>query len=659
MQNIIKKDNSYDVPVYLFQQGNNFESYKFFGAHKEIINGQQMHCFRVWAPNAQDISLVGSFNNWNRECNKMYRISEEIWEIKILALAQFEIYKYSIRTKSGKILLKSDPYSNHYETRPETASKIFESDYIWNDEKWLSNKNAHELYRGPINIYEVHLGSWKKNPDDTFMSYTMFAEAVIPYLKEMSYTHIEFMPLTEHPFDGSWGYQVTGYYAPTSRYGTPDDFRHMIDLFHQNGIGVILDWVPAHFPKDESGLYMFDGTCCYEYEDTRKREHKSWGTHVFDYGKGAVRSFLVSNACYWINEFHLDGLRVDAVASMLYLDYDRNDGEWAPNINGGKENLEAVEFFKVLNEAVFRNNPNTLMIAEESTAWPMVTKPTDIGGLGYNYKWNMGWMNDMLFYMSLDPIYRAFNHDKITFSFFYCFSENYVLPISHDEVVHGKASLLEKMSGDDDEKKFASYRAFMCYMMAHPGKKLLFMGQEFGQRKEWNYSEGLDWSILQYDSHKQLQGFNKQLNKFYIKNSPMWENDNSWGGFKWISNDDYNQSIIAFRRIDDDENEIIIVCNFVPVERADYLIGVPHSGKYKLAFDSDAKVFGGSGKSKKSYTTKNIQMHGYDQSISLTLPPLSVLYLQYSDVTKAKTTKTKTVKKTSEKNKIDSKSSLK
>ena len=641
MKNNINTDNINNFPVYLFQQGKNFESYKFLGVHQIKESEGYVHCFRVWAPNAIDISVVGSFNGWNRECDKMYKISDEIWEIKIPYLHQYDNYKYSIKTYSGKIILKSDPYSNHYETRPETASKIYDSEYKWNDQKWLSRKNENVLYKGPINIYEVHLGSWKTNDDLTFFNYSRFAEEIIPYLQKMSYTHIEFMPLTEHPFDGSWGYQVTGYYAPTSRYGTPDDFRKMIDLFHQNNIGVILDWVPAHFPKDESGLYMFDGTCCYEYEDMNKREHKSWGTHIFDYGKGAVRSFLISNACYWINEFHLDGLRVDAVASMLYLDYDRRDGEWTPNIYGGKENLEAVEFFKLLNEAVFKNNPNTLMIAEESTAWPMVTKPTDIGGLGYNYKWNMGWMNDMLLYMSLDPIYRAFNHDKVTFSFFYCFSEKYVLPISHDEVVHGKCSLLEKMSGNE-EQKFSSYRAFLCYMMAHPGKKLLFMGQEFAQIKEWNYMTELDWHLLDFDKHKNILEFNRKLNKFYLDNRPMWENDNSWGGFKWISNDDYKQSVISFRRIDDDENEIIVVCNFVPVERNDYCIGVPQSGTYNLVFDSDAVEFGGSGLADKIYKTNNIQMHGYDQSISLTLPPLSVLYLQYSKL-RQKSSKTEVI----------------
>lgn len=622
-------DNYNDVPVYLFQQGKNFESYRFFGAHKVTEEESSYHIFRVWAPHAEEVSVVGEFNGWNRDNNKMYRISDEIWETKIWSLKQYDSYKYCIKTKRGNFIFKSDPYASHFETRPETASKIYDSEYIWKDEKWLKKKNPDGIYRGPVNIYEVHLGSWKKNENSEFLSYSLFAEQIIPYLKDMSYTHIEFMPLTEHPFDGSWGYQVSGYYAPTSRYGTPDDFRHMIDLFHKNNIGVILDWVPAHFPKDESGLYMFDGSCCYEYEDTRKREHKSWGTHVFDYGKGAVRSFLISNACYWINEFHLDGLRVDAVASMLYLDYDRRNGEWTPNIYGGKENLEAVEFFRILNEAVFRNNPNTLMIAEESTAWPMVTKPADVGGLGFNYKWNMGWMNDMLLYMSLDPIFRGFNHDKITFSFFYCFSENFVLPISHDEVVHGKCSLLEKMSGNE-QQKFSSYRAFLCYMFAHPGKKLLFMGQEFGQRKEWDYKDSLDWMLLDFETHRQLQDFNRCLNKFYLKNSPMWENDNSWGGFKWISNDDYQQSVISFRRINDKAEEIIVVCNFVPVERNGYRIGVPEKGNYELVFDSDDVRFGGSGKADKKYISEDIGMHGYEFSISMTLPPLTVLYLKHS-----------------------------
>lgn len=630
---IYKKSNDNDFPLYLFYQGKNYESYKFFGVHARKKGRVKVFTFRVWAPNALSVSIVGDFNNWDRECNKMELISDGVWEAEIPKLSQFDNYKYSIETADGRILLKADPYGSHYETRPGTASKIFESSYKWSDKEWFELKKKKIIYKSPVNIYEVHLGSWQKRENNEDYDYISFADKIIPYLKKMSYTHIEFMPLTEFPFDGSWGYQVTGYFAPTSRYGTPDDFRKMIDKFHNAGIGVILDWVPAHFPKDASGLYEFDGTCCYEYTDQRKKEHKAWGTHVFDYGKAEVCSFLISSACYWFDEFHIDGLRVDAVASMLYLDYDRRDGEWCANIYGGNENLEAVEFLKHLNEAVFSKNPDALMIAEESTAWPMVTKPTDIGGLGFNFKWNMGWMNDMLCYMSLDPIYRAFNHDKVTFSFFYCFSENFVLPISHDEVVHGKCSMINKMPGEY-EQKFSSYRAFLAYMTAHPGKKLLFMGQEFAQMNEWNYQNQLDWNLMDFESHKNMLKFSEKLNKFYVSNSPLWENDDSWSGFSWISNDDYKQSVIAFRRIDDNGEEIIAVCNFVPVERHEYKIGVPQKGRYKLVFNTDAEEFGGSGITEKSFKTTHYSMHGFDESISLTIAPLSVIYLKYMPVKK-------------------------
>ena len=632
--------NPNDFPLYLFYQGKNYEAYKFFGVHSKKKGRGYTFNFKVWAPNAVSISVVGDFNEWDRTKNPMKLIADGVWEADVPRLKQFDTYKYSIETKDGRTILKSDPYGTHFETRPGTASKIFESSYQWNDQKWFESKKEKSIYKSPVNVYEVHLSSWKRDTDREFIDYITFADEIIPYLKKMSYTHIEFMPLTEYPFDGSWGYQVTGYFAPTSRYGTPDDFRKMVDMFHEAGIGVILDWVPAHFPKDGAGLYEFDGTCCYEYTDERKREHKAWGTRVFDYGKAEVCSFLISSANYWFDEFHVDGLRVDAVASMLYLDYDRRDGEWCANIYGGNENLEAVEFLKHLNEAVFLKHPDALMIAEESTAWPLVTKPTDIGGLGFNFKWNMGWMNDMLNYMSLDPIYRSFNHDKLTFSFFYAFSENYILPISHDEVVYGKCSMINKMPGDYDQK-FASYRAFLAYMMAHPGKKLLFMGQEFGQMNEWNYQSQLDWNLMEYDSHKNLLKFSEKLNKFYAENSPLWQNDDSWGGFSWISNDDYKQSVIAFRRIDDNGDEVIAVCNFVPVERRDYRIGVPYKGRYKLVFNTDAEEFGGSGVTEKSFKSENEGMHGHDQSISMTLAPLSVIYLKYAPV-KKRTPKEKT-----------------
>ena len=629
-------NNPNDFPLYLFYQGKNYEAWKFFGVHSHKKGRGKVFTFRVWAPNAVSISVVGDFNGWDRSRNPMYLIADGVWEAQISKLGQFDTYKYSIETKDGQIMNKADPYAHHFETRPGTASKIYESSYEWNDKEWYYKKASNSIYKSPVNIYEVHFSSWKNYGNDVFMDYKTFAKEMIPYLKKMSYTHIEFMPLTEFPYDGSWGYQVTGYFAPTSRYGTPDDFRSMIDSFHAAGIGVILDWVPAHFPKDAAGLYEFDGTCCYEYTDERKKEHKAWGTRVFDYGKAEVCSFLISSANYWFDEFHVDGLRVDAVASMLYLDYDRRDGEWAANINGGNENLEAVAFLKRLNEAVFSKHPDALMIAEESTAWPLVTKPTDIGGLGFNFKWNMGWMNDMLSYMSLDPIYRSFNHDKITFSFFYAFSENYILPISHDEVVYGKCSMINKMPGEYDQK-FASYRAFLAYMMAHPGKKLLFMGQEFGQMKEWDYQGQLDWDLLDFESHSNLLKFNEKLNKFYVENPPLWQNDDSWGGFSWISNDDYKQSVIAFRRIDDNGEEIIAICNFVPVERHDYRIGVPKKATYKVLFNSDSTEFGGSGVSAKSYKSEEVAMHGFDDSISLTLAPLSVMYLKAAKPRKAGT----------------------
>lgn len=625
------KANENDFPLYLFHQGKNAEAGKFFGAHAFKRGRGSYHRFRIWAPTAKSVSVIGSFNEWDRTQNPMEKISDTVWEVVIPKLKQFDLYKYSIETKDGRILEKADPYAVHFETRPGTASKLFESSYQWEDAAWMQARKKKIPYKEPMNVYEVHLGSWKHHEDEQFPSYIGFAQEIIPYLKKMSYTHVEFMPLTEYPFDGSWGYQVTGYFAPTSRYGTPDDFCKMVDLFHQAGIGVILDWVPAHFPKDAAGLCEFDGSYCYEYADPLKMEHKAWGTRVFDYGKGEVCSFLISSACNWLEHYHVDGLRVDAVASMLYLDYDRQ--EWRPNVYGGHENLEAVDFLRHLNETVFSRNPDVLMIAEESTAWPLVTKPTDIGGLGFNFKWNMGWMNDMLSYVSLDPIYRSYNHDKLTFSFFYCFSENYILPISHDEIVYGKCSMLKKMSGNP-ENQYATYRAFLAYMMAHPGKKLLFMGQEFAQINEWNYQTQLDWNLLEESEHQKMLLFSESLNRFYLEHAPLWQDDDSWKGFSWISNDDYQQSVIAFRRIDDDGNEIMVVCNFCPVLRNDYCIGVPYVGKYELLFNTDDVVFGGSGVSEKSFRTIEEPMHGFEQHISMTLAPLSVVYLKHVPVKK-------------------------
>lgn len=624
-----KKHSENDVPLYLFHEGSNSNAYEYFGSHRKIKNTV---VFRVWAPDAKNVSVTGDFNDWSETENPMKQLKNSggVWEAEIKNIKPYDMYKYCITAADGRTLMKCDPYGFHMETRPGTATKYYEIDdcYEWHDEKWVEGRNGKNIYESPVNIYEIHAGSWKQYDDGNFYSYRALADSLVPYVKKMGYTHIEFMPLTEYPFDGSWGYQVTGYFAATSRYGEPKDLMYLVDKCHENGIGVILDWVPAHFPKDANGLYEFDGGPLYEYSDPRKGEHYGWGTRVFDFGKNEVRSFLMSSASFWLKKYHLDGIRIDAVASMLYLDYDRKDGEWVPNKNGGNENLEAVEFLQKLNENIFRDFPYAMMIAEESTSWPMVTKPVFSGGLGFNFKWNMGWMNDILRYFSLDGFFRKYNHDCITFSMFYAFSENFVLPISHDEVVHGKKSLIDKMPGSYDEK-FAGVRAFLGYMMAHPGKKLMFMGQEFGQFIEWNYEKGLDWLLLDYPKHRALQNYFKKINEFYKANPAFWQIDYSWEGFSWISSDDKDNSVIAFRRIDEKGKEIIVVCNFTNVERCDYRIGIPKKGAYKIVFNSDDVDFGGEGKGNKGkLKTESINMHGFEQSISLDLPPMSAIYIK-------------------------------
>lgn len=618
-----------EVPLYLFHEGSNSHAHLYFGAHRE--EGDSV-VFRLWAPHAKAVSVEGSFNGWSAGADPMSLLPDSggVWEAHIQGVRRFDMYKYRITAADGRTLLKSDPYGFHMETPPGTATKFYEPEncFEWHDEGWLERRKTKDVRNSPVNIYEAHAGSWKRYPDGQPYSYRSLADELVPYVKKMGYTHIEFMPLTEYPFGGSWGYQVTGYFAATSRYGEPRDLMYLIDRCHRAGLGVILDWVPAHFPKDESGLYELDGEPLYEYADPRKGEHYGWGTRVFDYGKNEVCSFLLSSAAFWIEQYHLDGLRLDAVASMLYLDYDRKTGEWLPNKNGGNENLEAAAFLQKLNGSIARDFPDVMTIAEESTSWPLVTGPVSDGGLGFTFKWNMGWMNDILRYFSLDGLSRKYNHDCITFSFFYAFSENFILPVSHDEVVHGKKSLIGRMPGGYDEK-FAGVRAFAGYMMAHPGRKLMFMGQEFGQFIEWDYRKGLDWLLLNYPKHRQLRLCFQRLNMFYKANPPLWEADDSWEGFSWISSDDRDNSVIAFRRIDKNKKELIAVCNFTNVKREGYRIGVPKKGSYKIVFDSDDPDFGGGGvENAEKIRSEPLPMHGFAQSISLTLPPLSALYLK-------------------------------
>ncbi len=628
--NVMERET--DFPLHLYHHGRNDRIYEIFGAHKATEKGEAGYVFRVWAPHAKQVSVVGDFNGWQENANVMHcMVDNECFELFVPGIKQYDTYKYCIETQDGRKLMKCDPVGFHTETPPANASKVYDlSGYPWGDSAYLRARDQKNVFTSPMNIYEVNLLSWKHHDDGNFLSYRDLATELVSYVKEMGYTHVEFMPVTEYPFDGSWGYQVTGYFAVTSRLGTPHDFMYLVDSFHRAGIGVIVDWVPAHFPKDAHGLYEFDGQPLYESSQWDRMEHKSWGTRRFDYGRNEVLSFLISGACFFFDLFHVDGLRVDAVASMLYLDYDKRPGEWVPNIYGENKNLEAIAFLRRLNEAVFKRFPSALMIAEESTAWGLVTKPGSVGGLGFNFKWNMGWMNDMLSYLSLDPYFRMNNHNKLTFSMMYAFSENYVLPISHDEVVHGKCSLIGKMPGEYAEK-FAGVRAFLGYMMAHPGKKLNFMGYEFGQFKEWNFREGLEFFLRDtYELHGKLSEYVKALNYFYTATPAFYEIEDSWDGFEWLAPDDADRNIVSFIRRDRAGGEIICLSCFSGADAENYLLGVNRKGKYKIVFCSDDKKYGGRGiVTHKSLKAVRAPSHGKMYSLRMDVPKFTTMYLVY------------------------------
>ena len=613
----------------VFHTGDSVRAYDFLGAHLVNRNDKNGVVFRVWAPTARSVSVAGDFNNWNNEANYMYNIGYGVWEVFVEGVKQFCTYKYCIESEYGDRLMKADPYAFHAQTRPGQASVVYDIEsYSWNDSEWFNKRKENNISSSPMNIYEIHAGSWRKYPDGNFFNYQKLADELIPYLKEMHYTHVQLMPIMEHPYDGRWGFQTTGYYAPTSRYGTPSDFMAFVDKLHGEGIGVILDWVPSNFPTDDFGLARFDGSPLYESNNPKTSKRDSWGTCLFNYARFEVTSFLVSCAMFWLDKYHIDGLRIGALSSMLYLDYGKTEGEWEPNKFGGKENLDAVDFVKRLNTAVHMYHPDVMMFAEENTSWPKLTHKIEDGGLGFDFKWNMGWMNDMLHYMSLNSMWRPFNHDSLTFSFYYAFSEKFLLPISHDEVSHGKGSLIKQMPGKYDEQ-FAGVRAFITYMYAHPGKKLVFMGTEIGQFDEWNHEEAIQWDLLEFEKHKKLRTYFKELNKFYLDCKPLYELDTVWKGFDWIHHDDYTNSVIAFKRTDKNGDEIVSVCNFQPIRRDEYCIGVPKYGLYDEVFNSDEERFGGSGVvNGNNIKTEVMKIHGFDQGLSLTLPPLSVIYLR-------------------------------
>ena len=618
-----------DFDLGLFSAGTHLHAYRFLGAHLREIDGVKGCLFAVWAPNVKRVSVVGDFNGWHGLRHPMRnRGGSGVWELFIPGLNAGDNYKFEIRTHHDAVMLKADPYARSMGVRPDTTSKIAApDDYPWGDAEWLEHRHYWKWLHEPMSIYEVHLGSWRRHEDGGFLGYTELADQLIPYVKKMGYTHIEFLPFTEHPLDESWGYQVSGYFSPTSRFGSADELRHLIDVAHQNGIGIILDWVPAHFPRDEFALARFTGEPCYEYGDPNKGEHLDWGTLIFNYSRNEVRNFLITNAVYWIQEFHIDGLRVDAVASMLYLDYSREHGQWSPNVHGGREHLEAIDFLRNLNNVVHAEFPGVVTLAEESTDWPMVSRPTDTGGLGFSMKWNMGWMHDTLSYVQTDPIYRRFHQNQLTFSQLYAYSENFVLPLSHDEVVHMKRSILDKMPGDIWQK-FANMRILYAYQYAHPGKKLLFMGGEFGQWQEWSESKQLDWEVFGIDKHAGTYNMLCDLNRIYRENPAMYYHDFNHDGFQWLSCDDVDNSVLAFMRNGPDD-AVICVFNFTPQLLENYVIGTPLQGSYDVIFNSDAAWYGGSD-SGVSGELQSVDKgeHGFDHSLILTLPPLGAMFLK-------------------------------
>ena len=611
-----------------FHAGALTDGWRWFGSHPDKKKDAEGWTFRVWAPHAQSVSVVGDFNDWTSGVHTLTR-KGEVWEGFIPGLGEYTSYKYAVTGPDGEVRLKTDPYAFHCETRPATASKLYDIEgFKWTDAAFLAKQEKHQVYESPLNIYEVHLGSWRKRPNGDFYDYKDMARELADYVKEMGYTAIELLPVLEHPFDGSWGYQCTGYFAPTSRYGTPKDFMWFVNHMHKNGIAVILDWVPAHFCKDSHGLYEFDGGCCYEYSDPNKWEHASWGTRVFDYGRPEVKSFLFSSARFWLEECHIDGLRVDAVAPMLYLDYSRQGGAWTPNKYGGHENLEAIDFLRELNAMAFSVKPGVMMIAEESTAWPMVSRPADIGGLGFNLKWNMGWMNDMCHYLKLDPWFRQDHHKDITFSMMYAFSENFVLPISHDEVVHMKGSVVGKMPGDYTNQLRCT-RGFYAYLLAHPGKKLLFMGAELGQWHEWNDKESLDWYLLENEENRKIHRFFKEANEFYKKEPALWEIDFSWEGFEWLVVDDNHNNVVVFLRKDKKGRDLLCAINFSPNTYEGYRMGVPAHKQYTPVFNTDAVEYGGDGfGDREPVPVEAIESHGKEHSAAIRIPAFGAVFLR-------------------------------